>query len=84
VEGAENIQVLETMPIRITYDAKADAAYIYLADVIEPGAAVRQAVTEPLGLILDFDVQDKLLGIEVLKASRVLREDTLSEAEQIG
>ena len=70
--------------MRITYDASADAAYIYLVGAIEPGASVRQNTTEPLGRILDFDAQNKLLGIEVLGASAILSKATLSAAERIG
>jgi uncharacterized protein YuzE len=64
---------------RVTYDAQANAAYVYLVDAIRPGEAVRQQVIG--NVILDFDIDGKLLGIEVLDARGVLRETTLAMAE---
>ena len=54
--------------MRITYDAEADAAYIYLTDLInEPDT--READSD---INLDFDVANRLVGIEVLDASKRL------------
>lgn len=59
----------EPRVLRLSYDAVADAAYIYLQphDVIQP-SVVR---TEPVGtsILLDFDDEGRLVGIEVLSAS---------------
>lgn len=60
--------------MRITYDKTVDAAYIYLVE-IEPGAAISQkhVILEDGEVILDFDKDDFLLGIEVLGASCILK-----------
>ena len=63
----------------ITYDPSASAAYIYIVDRTDAGEAVDTRVTED-GLVLDFDKQGYLLGIEVLAAERVLRPETLAAA----
>jgi len=72
--------------MRMKYDAAADAAYIYVADEIEPGAAVKCVPVDPLainGMInLDFDVEGRLLGIEVLAASKRLPPEALEAAER--
>jgi uncharacterized protein YuzE len=74
------------MEMRVTYDKEGDAAYIYLTP-IPPGAAVRQehVTGEAKGeLILDFDRVGRLLGIEVLGASRYLPPSVIAAAESIG
>ena len=54
--------------LRITYDAQADAVYIYLTERIkEP--ETREVDDD---IILDFDAQERLVGIEVLDASKRL------------
>ena len=54
--------------MRITYDSEVDAAYIYLTDKLEE-AKTRQ-VDEDINL--DFNVSNRLIGIEVLDASERL------------
>jgi len=74
--------------MRVTYDRSADAAYIYLVDSIEPGEAVcngRCVVDDQTrkiyGMInLDFDRFGRLLGIEAINASLVLRPELLQQA----
>jgi uncharacterized protein YuzE len=67
--------------VRFTYDAEVDAAYISLTAKNQEGS-----VSNTVGLDddenvtnadinLDFDKSGKLLGIEVLNASQVFRED---------
>jgi len=56
--------------MRIEFDKEADAAYIYLKDVHE-GEAVR-TITINKDIILDFNSDNKLIGIEVLNASKNL------------
>ncbi len=62
--------------MRITYDSKADAAYIYLVDEIPAGGVAKTCPCDPRevqGQInLDFDSEGRLLGIEVLDASKKL------------
>lgn len=54
--------------MRITYDAKADAAYVYLAEVVnKPDTHV---VTDDV--YLDFDEDGRLVGVEILDASKHL------------
>lgn len=54
--------------MRIVYDAQADAAYIYLAGhVSEP----KTREVDP-DINLDFDAQGRLVGVEVLAASKRL------------
>ena len=67
--------------MRITYDAEADAAYIYLTDKFkEP--ETRQ-VDEDINL--DFNIANRLIGIEVLDASDRLDLDYLAPlVENIG
>lgn len=71
--------------MRISYDRSPDAAYIYLADSIAPGAVSKTYPCDPRevgGQInLDFDASGKLLGIEVLDASQFLTADLLAAAE---
>ena len=70
--------------MRITYDPKADAAYIYLVDEISPGGVARTYPCDPLevnGQInLDFDSEGRLLGIEVLDAKKRLPVDLVRRA----
>jgi uncharacterized protein YuzE len=65
----------------VSYDAEADAAYIKLtnnigygesADTIILGEEDKRVNTT---ITLDFDKDGRLLGVEVLDASKVLRED---------
>jgi len=73
--------------MRLTHDEEADAAYIYLVDEIARGevAASRLAriPLEGASLSVDFDAHGRLLGIEVLGASRVLRTETIQAALDI-
>lgn len=69
----------------ITHDAEVDAAYITLGRPIGPGEAARQihSIRAPGGageIILDFDADGRLLGIEVLGAAAVLRPELLAGA----
>jgi uncharacterized protein YuzE len=75
--------------MRTTYDSWADAAYIYLRE-IEPGG-VKETVmcvgpddTAAGSVNLDFDHEGKLVGIEILRASRSLPKEFLGDAERLG
>ena len=72
----------------ISYDAKINAAYIGVVDVIEPGTSVTQVpVSSPVGdsdFILDFDAEGRLVGIDVMGATRGLRPNTLASARRHG
>ena len=74
--------------MRITYDRSADAAYIYITDTIEDAELVRAYPCDPREvngqITLGFDAEGRLRGIDVLDASRLLRKETLDQAEIIG
>jgi uncharacterized protein YuzE len=67
--------------VRMTYDADADAAFLYLADPIEPGAAVSGSTLnrqlDCAAVNASFDVDGRLLGIELLGVSRLLRPESI-------
>ena len=66
--------------MRVTYDPKVDAAYIYLAKkVAQP--ETRQVDED---IALDFDASGKLVGIEVLDASQRLDLKSLLPLKQSG
>ncbi len=66
--------------MKIEYDKRTDAAYLYLVP-IEPGGAKKTYSCDPDevgGMInLDFDGEGRLIGIEVLAASHLLPERVL-------
>ena len=67
--------------VRLTYDPDADAAFIYLSDPIEPGAAVSGStlnrVLDRASVNASFDADGRLLGIELLGVSRLLRPESI-------
>ena len=74
--------------MKVTLDRSADAAYIYLAE-IGPGEAVQTHAIFPseVGghmINLDFDRNWRLLGVEILDASKALPSQVLDQAEVIG
>jgi len=62
--------------MRVSYDQSTDTAYIYLTGEIEAGGVAKTYACDPLeidGQIhLDFDLEGRLVGIEVLDASKRL------------
>lgn len=70
------------MDIRVTYDHSANAAFIYLA-TIGPGKIARTVEAVPQTVLLDFDDEGRLLGIEVLNARRMLPRAFLDRAERL-
>lgn len=70
-----------------TDDTSADAAYINIVESIAPGESVRQSLVEAEGLramvVLDSDADDRLLGIEIVGARRLLRAETLAALRRI-
>ncbi|MGB7982820.1 MAG: DUF2283 domain-containing protein [Candidatus Nanopelagicales bacterium] len=64
----------------LTYDNEADAAYIALAP--ETASDTQHVVSLPSGheLVLDLDVNGRLVGIEILAASSVLIPGTLGDS----
>lgn len=76
--------------MKITYDKAADAAYIYLAGAYEQQVAwvKRTYLCDPVEndamINLDFDSGNKLGGIEIMDASKLLPKELLDLAEIIG
>lgn len=72
--------------MKVTYDDSVDAAYIQLVDEIGAGGVANTYPCEPAevgGMInLDFDSSGRLVGIEVLDASKLLAPEVLARAEE--
>lgn len=62
--------------MKLEYDKEVDAAYIYLEHPLKKGQAKK---TKELNedIILDFDKKGKLIGVEVLNASKLLSKKAL-------
>ena len=65
--------------MKFEYDKKADAAYIYLRYPIEDKECKRTVELNE-NIILDFDKSNKLIGVEILNASKILSKETIEEA----
>lgn len=61
--------------MKVEYDKEADAAYIYI-DEIKAGEAKKTKQVDD-NIIADFDDKGRLLGIEVLNASKILKKKLL-------
>ncbi len=66
------------MIMKIEYDKEVDAAYIRITQDIKEGMA-KKTVALNEDIILDFDSSDKLIGIEILNASKHLDKKTLPQ-----
>ena len=66
--------------MKFEYDKEVDAAYIYFEYPIKEGG-VKNTIELNDTIILDFDESQKLLGIEVLNASKVLHKKAIAEAQ---
>ncbi len=66
--------------MKLEYDREADAAYIYLEYPIKEGGA-KKTIQLNDNIILDFDDKNKLLGVEILDASKTLKKEVLMEAQ---
>lgn len=66
--------------MKLEYDKDADAAYLYLQYPIKEGAA-KKTIQLNDNIILDFDENSQLLGVEILSASKVLNKKVLLEAQ---
>ncbi|QNA91361.1 MULTISPECIES: DUF2283 domain-containing protein [unclassified Microbacterium] len=72
----------------IRYDPEVDAAYIPIGRAVRAGEATAQVpeIRSPHGegeIILDFDEAGHLIGIELLRASTLLRPEDLDTAEHL-
>ena len=72
----------------MTYDPKADAAYIFVTENRPRGLVASSSFLdrymENAGVSCDFNDANQLVGIEVLGASRALPPDALAAAERHG
>lgn len=63
-------------PLRVTFDATVNAAYVYLVPDIPFGGAVRTVPVDggddPWMVNLDVDADGRIIGMEVLDASHRL------------
>ncbi|MDD5147847.1 MAG: DUF2283 domain-containing protein [Candidatus ainarchaeum sp.] len=67
---------------KFTYDKISDAAYIYLH---EPGGdSIARTVEIKSDIIIDFNAENKIIGIEILNASKNLGRESLKTAEAIA
>ena len=67
--------------MRKTFDPEADAAYVDIADAIASGPAVENVVVEREGkgdIVLDFDANGRLLGVEIIGAKALLDQKILA------
>lgn len=55
--------------MRIIFDEKADAIYIYLIEPSKKRGIVKKTVEAQEGVFLDMDKHGRLLGIEILDVS---------------
>jgi uncharacterized protein YuzE len=70
--------------MRVTFDAQADMAYVYLVQGYIGGGAVRQVLAgddKDTTTVLDYDAGGRLVGIELFTASRQLHPDLQKIAE---
>ncbi len=71
----------------MTYDSQADAAYVYLTDKpLMPGRdSVPVDPPDGMQAMVVLDWKDgKVVGLEILDASKLLHDDLLAEAERFG
>ncbi len=66
--------------MKIEYDKDVDAAYIYLDDSIND-LGIKKTIELNGNIILDFGGDNKLIGMEVLDASKVLNKKLLSSVK---
>ncbi len=66
------------LTLELTYDAEADASYLYLRK-LQPNEKVAASLTAGEDVILDLDSENRLVGIEILRASGHLPNDLLEK-----
>ncbi|GAA0580389.1 hypothetical protein GCM10010172_76730 [Paractinoplanes ferrugineus] len=70
--------------MELTYDEEANAAYLALEDIADEAAVENVVVERPAGdIVLDFDADGRLLGVEVIGAIELLRQTALDAAERL-
>lgn len=70
--------------MKITHDKEADAQFV--DDIRDGEASTQLRSLETPGrkgkIIIDFDAEGRILGVEILEAKDVLREETLDLAKR--
>ena len=66
--------------MKLEYDKEADAAYIYLKHPIGEAEA-KETVKVNENITIDFDKDGKLIGVEILDASKLLSKKELLNAQ---
>lgn len=66
--------------MKLQYDKEVDAAYIYLEYPIKD-KAVEKTIQLNDNIILDFNTNGKLMGVEIIDASKLLDKKVILEAE---
>lgn len=71
---------------RFTVDHSSDAAYLPVAPTIGAGESVENVLIErdQGTIVLDFDVQGRLLGVEILGATGLLTPATIADADVLA
>lgn len=69
------------MEMKIEFDKEADVAYIYLSEIAENGVNETISLNEEINI--DLDVDGKVVGIEVLEASKNLTANSLKSINNI-
>ncbi len=67
--------------MKFEYDREADAAYIRLKPSSMEWGEVKKTVELNNDIRVDFDARGKMIGIEVLRASKVLHRNALLKAK---
>lgn len=68
--------------MKFEYDKEVDAAYIYLQFPIKEGEVKKTLELNP-DIILDYDKDSKLIGVEILNASKIVKKDILAQAQVV-
>jgi uncharacterized protein YuzE len=67
--------------VRIEYDRATDQAYIYLREIAAGDARTQVPVFQDgIHIVLDLDVEGRLIGLDVMGASGSLPRDLLDKA----
>lgn len=66
--------------MKLEYDSEADAAYIYIEYPIREGES-KKTIELNENIILDFDKNGKILGMEILNASKIMNKKALVEVK---
>ena len=66
--------------IKFEYDQEVDAAYIYIKYPIKDKEAARTIELND-NIRIDFDKKNKILGFEILDASKIMNKEVLLEVQ---